>query len=127
MDRFQGEVKMDAPVSYVPRGKAALASSRAKAGVVTACILLGVYLYGVQERQHAAAAGAVQALPHEMEETLAQLAARNEDAAAAQVRKAFYDKQADVYCGEVNGTKGARGELRSPDGVRIFVCGPGPH
>jgi hypothetical protein len=116
---------MDAPVSYVPGGKAALASSRTKAGVVIACVLLGVYLYAAQERKHAAAAGAVQALPREMQATLAQLAARNGEATAVQVRKPFYDKQAGVYCGEIDGASGSRGEPRPGDGVRIFVCGPG--
>jgi hypothetical protein len=126
MDRFLGEAKMDAPLSCPPGGKAALASSRAKAGVLVACVLLGAYFYAAQERKNAASASAAQALPRDMQETLAQFsAARTEDAAAVQVRKMFYYEQEGVYCGEVNGRNSRGGDLRFKDGVRIFVCGPG--
>lgn len=125
MDRFLGEVKMDAPVSCPPGGKAALASSRAKAAVLVACVLLGAHFYAAQERKNAAQASAAQALPREMQQTLAQYSASNEDAAAVQVRKVFYYEQEGVYCGEVNGRNSHGGDLRFKDGVRIFVCGPG--
>jgi hypothetical protein len=147
MDRFLGELKMDAPVRHVPvtnapvtdgpltaapvadapGGKAALASSRAKAAVLTALVLFGAYFYAAQETKYAAAAASSQALPREMRQTLAQLAAGNDDAAAVQVRRVFYDKQEGQYCGELNGGISPGGELRSKDGMRVIVCGPGLH
>jgi hypothetical protein len=155
MDRFLGEVKIDrpaprgpvrhipvtnaplaeappapapvapAPVADAPGGKAAQASSRAKALVLTACVLFGAYFYAAQEAKYAASAGAPQALPREMRQTLAQLAAGNDEAASVQVRGVFYDKHEGQYCGELNGANAAVAEPRSRDGMRIFVCGPG--
>jgi hypothetical protein len=123
MDRFFGEVKIEVPKSYPPGGKAALASSRAKAGVLVACMLFGVYFYSAQERKHAAAASAAKALPREMRQTLSHLSVRD-DPTALQVRKVFYDKDDDVVCGEVDGRNRRPGKPGAHDDVRIFVCGP---
>jgi hypothetical protein len=136
MDRFLGEVKLEAPVRHVPvthapaanapvanasiadapGGKAAQASSRAKAAVLIACVLLGAYFYAAQEKKNAATAHAVQ-------ETLEQLAAGPADAAAQ--GRVFHDKQGNVYCGELGGHNARAAELRLKDGMRLFVCGPG--
>jgi hypothetical protein len=141
MDRFLGEVEIERPAPLAPArhvpvthapvasapvanaiaapgGKAARASSRAKAVVLTACVLLGAYFYAAQEKKNAATAHAVQ-------ETLEQLAAGPADAAALQGR-VFHDRQGNVYCGELGGHNARGGELRLKDGMRLFVCGPGP-
>jgi hypothetical protein len=157
MDRFLGEVKIDrpaprvqvrhmpvsdaswadapiadmppatAPVADAPGGKAALASRRAKALVLIACVLSGAWFYAAQETKYAAAASASQALPPGMRQTLAQLATGTGDAAPVQVRGVFYDKHEGQYCGELNGRNAPAGELQSKDGMRVFVCGPGLH
>jgi hypothetical protein len=142
MDRFLGEVKIERPapraparhvpvthapvanapvantIADAPGGKAAQASSRAKAAVLIACVLLGAYFYAAQEKKNAATAHAVQ-------ETLEQLAAGPADAAAVQGR-VFHDRQGNVYCGELGGHNARGAELRLKDGMRLFVCGPGP-
>jgi hypothetical protein len=123
MDRYFGEVKIEVPKAYAPGGKAALASSRGKAVFVVACILLGGYLYNVQERKHAAAASAAQALPREMRQTLSHLSPRD-DPAALHIRKVFYDKEDGVVCGEVDGRKRHAGQPGAQGEVRVFVCGP---
>jgi hypothetical protein len=124
MDRFFGEVKVDMPTSYPPAGKAARASSRAKAGFLAACVVLGAYLSFTQESRNAVAAAAPQ-LPGEMQGLMVHLAAKGADSAAMQIRNRFYNQQAGVYCGEVNGLDSRGGELKFKDGVRVFVCSPG--
>jgi hypothetical protein len=123
MDRFPGEVQIEVPVSYAPGQKAAVASSRAKACVLIACVLLGVHFYTVQEKKHAAA-GAGLALPREVQDLGMHLANRGDDPTAMRIREVFFDKHAGVYCGEVNGRNVRGGDARFKDGVRIFVCGP---
>jgi hypothetical protein len=125
MDRFFGEVKVDVPMSHAPAGKAAQASSRAKACFLAACVVLGAYLYFSQESQNAVAAATAPAMPGEMQGLMVHLAAKGGDPAAMQIRNRFYNQQDGVYCGEVNGLDSRGGELKFKDGVRVFVCGPG--
>lgn len=123
MDRFFGEGKVEAPISHVPAGKAALASSRAKAAVLATCVVLGAYLYFTQESRNAVAA-ATGPLPSGMQGLMVHLAAKGGDPAAMQIRNRFYSQRDGVYCGEVNGLDRSGGALKFKDGVRVFVCGP---
>jgi hypothetical protein len=123
MDRFPAEVQVNVPITYAPGHKAALATSRAKAAVVIACVLLGAYFYAAEEKKNASASAA-QALPREVQDLGMYFAPSNDDPTSMRIRQVFYDKRDGVYCGEVNGRGARGGELRLKDGVRIFVCGP---
>jgi hypothetical protein len=114
-------------MSHAPGRKAALASSRAKTGVLIACALLGAHFYVTQERKNAAPAAPPQELPREVQDLLSHLNVTSDERTTAQIGKIFYDSRNHVYCGEVNGHNTRGGDARLKDGMRVFVCGPGLH
>jgi hypothetical protein len=118
---------MDVFMSQSADKKAALASSRAKRGVLIACVLIGTSVYVSEEKKRAAADADGLGVHREMQELMARFAVKFDNSASVSVRNLYYDKQDQVYCGEVNGRTGRGGQVKFKDGVRIFVCGPGVH